>query len=63
MAVTVLVRESLAAQRCPPGGAAQKKSAGPHVACRPYQIAYALKPEHRIKDEEWYNNRLLIFYE
>ena len=52
MAVTVLVLQSFARQRCPPGGASQQEAAGAHVCCGPDQVADALEAEHGVVNEK-----------
>ncbi len=50
--VPVLVLQTFAVERRAAGRAAEQKSARAHVAGRPSEVADALKPEHRVEDEE-----------
>ncbi|EBA08345.1 hypothetical protein SSE37_16073 [Sagittula stellata E-37] len=52
VAVAVLVLQTFAVQRSPPGGAAQHEAACAAVARRPGQVADPLEPEHRVVDVE-----------
>src|SRR6516225_9579448 len=44
--------QSFARESCASGGAAHKESTAAHIGCGPDQVANALKPEHRVINEE-----------